>query len=249
MDIFHQIVILFVVGSLAGFINVMAGGGSSISLPVLIFLGLDPNTANGTNRIAIFIQNISAVYSFKKEDYFEFKKSMKLSLFALPGSIIGAFAAVNINGELFKTILGCVMIGIIVSMIIPRKKIDSSEKRTELQNIFLYTGMIGAGFYGGFIQVGVGFILMATLHYLGRLNLVYVNMHKVFIILIYTAPALLIFILSGKVNWFWGLSLAAGNAFGAWWSAKYSVRKGEKIVKVVLMAAILIMSMKLLNLF
>jgi uncharacterized protein len=249
MDHLYLVIILFFLGSLAGFLNIMAGGGSAITLPVLIFLGLNPAVANGTNRIAIVIQNISAIYSFKKEDYFEFKESMKLSLFALPGAIIGAFAAVNVDDEIFKNILGVIMIGIIISMVIPRKKIDTSAKSSPLQKFYLYLGMIGAGFYGGFVQVGVGFILMASLHYLGKYNLILVNMHKVFIVLVYNIPALLIFILSGDINWFLGLSLATGNAFGAWWSAKYAVKKGEKAVRIVMMIAIFIMSLKLLNVF
>lgn len=109
--------------------------------------------------------------------------------------------------------------------------------------------MFGIGFYGGFIQVGIGFILMASLQYLAKLNLVLVNMHKVFIVLIYTAPALLIFIISGNVNWGLGLSLAAGNAFGAWYAAKFAVKKGEKIIKIVLISAILLMALKLFDLF
>lgn len=249
LDITYQIIILFVVGSLAGFINVMAGGGSSLTLPVLIFLGLDPTTANGTNRVAIIIQNVSAVYSFKREDYYEFNESIKLSLFALPGSVIGAIVAVNIDDELFKSILAVIMILVVITMIIPRKKIETGSIIHKGRRWLLYLAMVGVGFYGGFIQVGVGFILMASLHYLSKLNLVYVNMHKVFIVLIYTTPALLVFVLSGNINWFLGLSLACGNAFGGWWAAKASVKKGEKAVRIVLVVAILIMAMKLLKLF
>ena len=244
-----SILILFGVGTLAGFINVMAGGGSTITLPVLIFLGLDPSMANGTNRIAIFVQNISAVYSFKREKYEEFGLSIKLALFTLPGAIAGAVLAVKISDDLFQKILAVIMIGIVISMIIPRKKITNADDNNKKISFFTALAMIGVGFYGGFLQVGVGFILMATLHYLMRFNLVYVNMHKVFIVLIYTAPALLIFILTDNVNWPLGISLAIGNAFGAWWSAKYSVKKGEKVIKIVLIAAILIMSFKLLEIF
>jgi uncharacterized membrane protein YfcA len=109
--------------------------------------------------------------------------------------------------------------------------------------------MLFIGFYGGFIQVGVGFIIMAALNYLLKFDLVHVNMHKVFIVLVYTVPALLIFILTGSVNWLFGISLAAGNAIGGWWAAKASVKKGDKLIKVVLIIAILIMSFKLLNIF
>ena len=106
--------------------------------------------------------------------------------------------------------------------------------------------MIGIGFYGGFIQLGVGFLLMAALSRLMRVDLVTVNMHKVSIVLIYTIPALVVFALAGKINWLYGLSLACGNATGAWWSAKISVRRGERVIRIVLVLAIGLMSVKLL---
>ncbi|MFC2136327.1 sulfite exporter TauE/SafE family protein [Bacteroidota bacterium] len=245
----YSLLILFAVGSAAGFMNVMAGGGSTLTLPTLIFLGLDASLANGTNRIAIFIQNIFAVYSFKREKYQQFALSWKLSLFTLPGAIAGAILAVNIDDALFKKILGIIMIGIIISMLIPKSKIEFSNHDDKKVTWAIAAVMTGIGFYGGFLQVGVGFLLMAALHYLLKFNLVFVNMHKVFIVLIYTIPALLIFIFTDNVNWLFGLSLAAGNALGGWWAAKYSVKKGEKIIKGVLIAAIVVMSSKLLNLF
>ncbi len=246
MTDFYSIILLFIVGCVAGFINVNAGGGSTITLPTLIFLGLDASVANGTNRIAIFLQNVSAIYSFKKEKYDNFKLSLKLSLFTLPGVIAGALLAVNIESQLFEKILGIIMIGIIISMIIPRKKMQLSDKEGE-PNWKVYLAMLGIGFYGGFIQVGVGFLLMAALHYLMKLKLVFVNMHKVFVVLIYTIPALLIFIYSDNVNWPMGLSLATGNALGAWWAAKFSVKGGDKYIKYILIIAVTIMSIKLLG--
>ena len=244
----ENFIILFFVGLAAGFLNVMAGGGSTLTLPVLIFLGLDSATANGTNRIAIIIQNISAILSFRKEKYSKFKISLKLALFTLPGAVIGALAAVKMSDALFQKILAVVMIGVVISMILPRKKIENENPEGEL-SWKIYAAMFGIGFYGGFIQVGVGFLLMAALLYLMKLNLVFVNMHKVFIVLIYTIPALFIFAYSGNVNWLLGLTLAAGNAAGAWQAAKLSVKKGEKAVRFVLIAAIIIMAMKLLNVF
>ena len=245
----YSILILFAVGTLSGFLNIFAGGGSSLTLPTLIFLGLDAALANGTNRVAIFIQNVSAVYSFKRENYQQFNLSMKLSLLTLPGAIAGALLAVKISDASFQKILGFVMIGIIISMIIPRSKftIDNNEKKKITWVVAL--SMLFIGFYGGFIQVGVGFIVMAALNYLLRFDLVHVNMHKVFIIMVYTVPALFIFIFTGNVNWTLGLSLAAGNALGGWWAAKAAVKKGDKLIKVILIAVILFMSLKLLNVF
>ena len=248
MEELLKLLLLFFVGSVAGFINVMAGGGSTITLPTLIFLGLNSSLANGTNRIALLIQNISGILSFRQEKYHEFKTSLKLASFTLPGAIVGSLIAINISDTLFQKILAYVLIGIIVSLLVPRphkKKIEDDDQHQK--NQFIYPAMVLIGFYGGFIQAGVGFIIMASLSHLTRLDLIHVNMHKIFIVFIYTIPALSIFLLTHNVDLKFGLTLAAGNAFGAWWSAKLSIRKGEGIIKILLMVAIFIMSMKLLN--
>ena len=246
-DLF-SLLILIAVGMIAGFINVTAGGGSSLTLPTLIFLGLDTSIANGTNRIAILLQNVSAVQSFKNEKFFDLKRSIQISLFTIPGSITGALFAARLDDELFKLILGIVMIGIIVSMILPKNKSVNEEKEPKL-NIGIYLSMLSIGFYGGFIQVGVGFLLMASLQKLMKLDLVRVNMYKVFIVLVYTIPAITIFIITDNVNWLFGIFLAIGNAVGGWWGAKVQVKKGEGIIKVVLVIAIFLMALKLLDVY
>lgn len=242
------VLVLFVVGSIAAFINVNAGGGSSLTLPVLIFLGLDPAVANGTNRIAILFQNISAVKAFKNEKFYELKNSLILSALTLPGAILGAILAVSISDELFKKLLAVIMIGIIITILIPSKKQKEFNSFLTV-NWKVIVAMTGIGFYGGFIQVGVGFMIMAALQKLMKLDLIRVNMHKVFVVFIFTIPAFLIFLLTDNINWFYGISLSAGNAFGGWWGAKLSVKKGEKLIKAVLIVAILIMSVKLLDIF
>lgn len=246
---FWQIALLFGVGTMAGMINVLAGGGSSLTLPALIFLGLDSALANGTNRVAIIMQNIFATASFRQQQVSDFNLSLKLALWTLPGSIIGAIMAVKVSDEWFQNILAIVLIGVIISMFFSpagkKKFTDVDEESSWL----IYPAMFGIGFYGGFIQVGVGFLIMASLFHLLRTSLVYVNMHKVLIVLIYTIPALAIFIWNDKVDWFFGLSLAAGNAFGAWWAARFAVKNGDKIVRYVLVVAIAIMILKLLNVF
>ncbi|GIK21100.1 MAG: UPF0721 transmembrane protein [Ignavibacteriota bacterium] len=242
------ILILFFVGAIAAFINVNAGGGSSLTLPVLIFLGLDPSVANGTNRVAILFQNASAVYAFKKEKFYELKNSLILSALTLPGAIIGAVTAVSISDELFEKILGVIMIFIIITMILPKKKTEKTKSDFTI-DWKIVTAMIVIGFYGAFLQVGVGFLLMASFQYLMKFDLIRVNMHKVFVVFVFTLPALLVFILTDNINWFYGVTLSAGNAFGGWWGAKLSVKKGEKLIKFVLIIAILIMALKLLNVY
>ncbi len=249
MDQLTSALLLFSVGVISGVINVMAGGGSSLTLPALIFIGLDSAMANGTNRLAIVLQSVAAISSFRNEKYSQFKTSLKLSLLTLPGSIIGAIAVIKLSDAVFQKILALVMIGIIISMMIPKSKTVYSGDPNKKISPWTHLSMFFIGFYGGFIQVGVGFLLMASLHYLMKLNLVYVNMHKVFIVLVFTVPAFLVFLYTGNVNWGLGLSLAAGNSLGAWWSAKISVKKGEGVIKIILFIAILIMALKLLTVF
>ena len=245
MPVYLEILILFGVGLLAGVINVMAGGGSSLTLPALIFIGLDSTVANGTNRIGILLQSVSATLSYRKAKISELEKSMRLSLLTLPGALLGALVSLKISNEWFDRILGIVMIGIIVSMLVPQKfeVITSGEKKSKL----IYPVMFAIGFYGGFIQVGVGFLIMAALYHLLRMDLIRVNMHKVFITMLFTVPALLIFIWTGNVNWVFGLCLAAGNSIGGWWAARISLKGGEKAVRYVMVIAIFIIALKLLG--
>ncbi len=248
MEIQH-LILLFVVGCIAGFINVNAGGGSSLTLPALIFMGLEGSLANGTNRVAIFIQNIFAVASFRQQKVHQFKRSSQLSLLTLPGAMIGALVASRISDLLFQRIVGGVLIFIVFSMFISRSYGEREGSQGEKAHWLIYPALIGIGFYGGFLQIGVGFFFMAALYHFLRVDLVIVNMHKVFIILIYTLPALVVFAWTGNVNWKYGLVLAAGNSFGAWWGAKAAVKGGERVIRIILAVAITIMALKLFGLF
>lgn len=246
MPEYLEIFILFGVGAVASAINVMAGGGSSLTLPALIFLGLDGAAANGTNRVGILIQSVIATLSYRKEKVSEIEKSLKLAALTIPGAVIGALVAVNISNEWFDRILGIVMIGVIITMLVPQSK-RGGEALKERKTWLVYPAMLAVGFYGGFIQVGVGFLIMAALYHIMRMNLVYVNMHKMFISMIFTIPALIIFVWTGNVDWALGLSLAAGNGVGGWWAARYSVKGGEKVIRYVMIVAIFIIALKLLG--
>ena len=244
-----SISLLVVVGIGSGFLNIMAGGGSTFTLPLLIFLGMDTALANGTNRVAILLQNISGVGSFHRQEYSEFKRSFFLSLWTLPGAILGAVFAIRISDELFETILGVVIIGIIVTMFVSptgsTRHINDEPNRSR----WIYPAMLFAGFYGGFVQVGVGFVLMAALYHILKINLVRVNMHKVFIVLIYTLPVIVVFVCANKVDWVAGIILGAGNAIGAWWSARVSVKKGDKVIRGVMAVAMALIAMKLIGVY
>lgn len=239
--------LLFAIGIIAGLLNVMAGGGSTITLPVLIFLGLDSPLANGTNRLAVFIQNIAGALSFRQENYSDLKTSFKLAGFALPGAIAGAILAVKMDSLLFQRILAFFILFIIITVIIPKKPDASTPSNNRPVHAWLiYPAMLGIGFIGGFHQVGIGFLMIAALRHIQKMDLVRINMHKTAVFTIYTIPAMFVFIWTGNVNWQLGLALAAGNATGGWWAAKISVKRGERVIRVALVIAMLMMAIKLL---
>ena len=159
MPEFAPFLILFGVGLLAGTINVMAGGGSALTLPTLIFLGLDAATANGTNRVSIVLQNIFATLSFRQEKVSRFRQSLTFALWAMPGAVAGALVAVQISDAWFQRILGIVMVGVVLSMMIPRRGIVEATPEG-IRSWWIYPALFGIGFYGGFIQMGVGFLFM-----------------------------------------------------------------------------------------
>jgi uncharacterized membrane protein YfcA len=236
--------LLAVTGIVVGFMNVMAGGGSLISMPLLILLGLEPATANGTNRVAILIQNITAVSSFRSQGYSQFRRSFGLAMCTVPGAAAGALAAIVIDPVLFKRALGAVLIAA-VFFILRQGNASWEISGGGERPILAHLAMVGVGFWGGFFQAGVGFLIMPTLYQLLRLDLVRVNMHKVFIVGIYTMPALLIFALEGKVWWLGGVSLAVGNAFGAWLATRVTITYGERVIRIVFVGAVIAMALKL----
>ncbi len=253
MEIWH-IPVVFTVGILAGFINTLAGGGSLLTLPVLIFLGLPTAVANGTNRIAIIAQCAFAVAGFKRKGVSNFKLSLLFSIPAISGAIIGAYIAVDISDILFKRVLAVIML-LVLGLILwnPAKRWNANRQTGEgnpvsLGRRQLIVAMIAfffIGIYGGFIQVGVGFIIIAALTTITGFNLVLTNSHKVFIAGIYTVFALIVFTFNGKVCWQIGLCLAAGMGLGGWIGSHWAVAKGERWIRMVLTICVVAMVIKL----
>ncbi|HPE59669.1 MAG TPA: sulfite exporter TauE/SafE family protein [Thiolinea sp.] len=233
-------------GGLAGFINVMAGGGSALTVPMLVLMGYDPTVANGSNRIAILVEAVVGVAAFRKHQYSDFAMSWKLGLMTLPGAILGAIYAVRVDDALFMKLLGLVMILVILSLLLPKARVMEHARTHRWANGLRWPAMFLIGFYGGFIQAGVGFMIMAGLTHLYQMDLVRVNMHKVFITLLFTLPAVILFIWTGNINWFAAIGLSVGMSLGAWLAVKASIRKGERLVRIMLMVALGMVAIKLL---
>ncbi len=239
---------LTAVGVVAGFLNVIAGGGSLLTVPVMVFMGVPGPVANGTNRVAILAQNITAVTAFFRKGFADFKLSLSLAACAVPGAIAGAMVGVNLEGEWFNRLLALVMVAVMLIMHFERKgeagNPDYQPTRQQLINGHLM--MVGVGFWGGFIQIGVGFILMPVLSRVMGLDLVRTNMHKVFIVAVYTTVALAIFASQLQLLWVVGAALALGNSIGGYLGAHYTVTRGERLIKLILNLVLIVFIGKLL---
>lgn len=238
-----MMLLLVFAGVAASFINVMAGGGSLITVGSMIALGIEPTIANGTNRLGILTAALSATKSFYKEGVINLKKSLFFGLCAVPGSIAGALWASKIDNIIFQKVLGVVMLLVTLTLFIPKKKNGSSNK----QSIWIYPVLALIGLYGGFIQAGVGIIMMAAFRHLQKLPLTEVNAQKMVITLLFTVPALIVFAINGKINWKYAAAIAVGNWIGARLAVKLSVKKGDSLVKAVLAFVIILMAVRLLG--
>lgn len=244
-----EILALAGAGVVAGWMNVMAGGGSMLSVPALLFIGLPAPVANGTNRVAILAQNSVAALTYLRHGFREWRLSLSLTLAAIPGAIAGATLGAQLTGEWFDRVLALTMFVILVWMLIPHGSKKSEDPAPPITRSRLWLGhalMLLAGAWGGFIQIGVGFILMPILHRVIGLNLVVANQHKVFIVLGYTIIALMVFARLADIEWAAGFALAAGMALGGWLGAKTTLAKGESWIRFVFIAIIVVLILKLL---
>ncbi|TPN88740.1 sulfite exporter TauE/SafE family protein [Aquimarina algicola] len=241
------LIILVVIGFVAGVINTIAGGGSLLTLPMLIFMGLPPSVANGTNRIGVFIQCITSVAGFRSKGIKPTRFGLYLGIAASIGSLIGAQIAIDIKGETFNKILAIVMVFVVLFMVFkPKVNITDLSERT--QGKYLWLSIIAfffIGIYGGFIQAGVGIFILLALSSINYLSLVNSNAIKVLVVFIYTFGAIAIFAFNNQIDYLYGFVLAIGNASGGWIASRWSVKKGDGLVKIFLVIMVVAMAIKL----
>ncbi len=239
-----QASILFLAGLGAGFVNTVAGGGSAISVPILVEL-VGSTVANGTNRVAILLANITATASFSRGGAIEWRAVWKLIPPAVMGAALGAWVATGVSAEGMRSVFGLVLLVVAASVLI-RPSRWVAERESHLSEPWRSVVFFLIGFYGGFVQVGVGFFLLAGLVLGGGMNLVTGNAAKVVIIACYTAVALIIFAGAAQVDYLLGLVLAAGNSTGALISSRLALKKGAEWVRWFLIVAAVAAAIRML---
>jgi uncharacterized membrane protein YfcA len=240
---------LFLTGLVAGTVNTLAGGGSLLSLPVMIFLGLPATVANGTLRMAILIQNVGSVWGFGRQGVFEPTLVKRFLPPALLGVVAGTALGVRMGDLAFQRTLAVVMV--LVALWVVWKppggttpSTDPSSGRKGPAGILLYGGFFLVGAYGGFIQAGVGFLILALTSAAG-LDLVKGNAMKVLLVLCFTPLALLGYAMAGRVDWAMGLALGTGSFLGGLMGARLAVLRGHAWIRRVVTLLVVIFAVRL----
>jgi len=242
-----SIIILICSGIIVGFINTLAGGGTVISLSVFMFFGLPPLVANGTNRIAIILQNATAVGYFQRNKLIDWRKIIHYAVPVVLGSLTGAAIAGVISNQLFLYIFAVVVILFGIAMIFNPDRFI--YERTDLVNrkitIWQYFIYFLIGIYGGFVHVGIGYLFLAVLVLGSGYDLLKANVIKCVLILFYVPFSLLVYTMQDNVCWSYGLIHGIGNIIGAGLAARLAIKKGAPFIRYIVLILIAIAILQL----
>ena len=239
--------ILIVTGMFVGFINTLAGGGSSILYPVLIFMGMPIHTAIGTSRVGFLAQGIFSVAGFKSKGIFLFPFNVYVALAAMSGGLLGAWLSLQTSAKNLTHILAFVMV-LIAILILMQAKLKKNHRQPRIKGKWLWISFIVyflIGIYGGFIQAGMGFMIILAAGLVNHLNLTEANSIKALIVLVLTIPTLYMFAVKGHVNWQAGLAIAIGTAAGSWLTSRWSVHVNETYLRRLIAVIVIVLAFKL----
>lgn len=239
---------LFGTGLAAGVLNVLAGGGSFLTLPLLLELGLPEVPANATNRVGIAAQNVGAVWSFRSRGVSNWRWALANAGPALVGAALGAWIATRIDGATFRRVLAFLMIAVTLWTLwnpgAERAASNAGRDPGSRFRLVLLPAFFAVGVYGGFVQAGVGFFVLAITTAAG-FDLVRGNAIKVFVILGFTVVSLSWFAWHGHVWWGAGAALAAGTVVGGQLGVRFAIAKGHRWLRGVVTVAVIALAVRL----
>jgi uncharacterized membrane protein YfcA len=235
------VAMLVFAGVIAGFVNTLAGGGSLVTLPALMLLGLPPEIANATNRVAVLAQNLVSARAFDESGRLDRARAASIVAPTLAGSLVGAVTACYLPPWRLKPLLVGSWLVVATTLVRSPKAsgevggVEQAPRNVGVREALL---LFAIGVYGGFVQAGVGIFLLALLVPVLRYDLVRANALKVVAVGAFTAVALGVFVLRGQVDWSTGGLLALGNVAGAWVGVRYVLTSSERALRRVVFVAV-----------
>ncbi|MBT3220495.1 MAG: sulfite exporter TauE/SafE family protein [Proteobacteria bacterium] len=244
------LLLVALVGVFAGTVNTIAGGGSLITLPALIFLGIPPTLANGTNRVGVVVQSMTAAETYRRRGILDAKRAVWPFVPLGIGSVVGAWFSTRLDDDLFRMVIAVAMLAMLAALVVNPKRWLTGRPGAEPQPWYLRVpAFLVVGLYGGFLHAGVGVFLLAALVLLEGHDLLRGNAVKVLLVGLITLVSLGVFVYADLVAWDVGLCLAAGSGLGGWLGSKLTVSWGPTLIRWVLIAVVVFSSARLLGLF
>lgn len=236
------------VGVAAGFINSVAGAGSLLTLPALMLTGLDANAANATNRLAIFGQALMSSRAYRNAGVRVGGIVLRLLPPALLGSLLGAWAASHTPEPVLRGCIAAALLAMLLLSILPlHVPLVAAPMRATRPSGPMLVGFALIGFYSGFLQIGVGILILLYLVRLHRVDLRSANAIKILINVGTSSAALGVFFWQRlEVDALRGALLTLGSAVGGYWGARTTLRRGEGFVRALMLLAIIACAAKLL---
>jgi uncharacterized protein len=240
--------IFFAIGMAVSFCNAIAGGGSMLSLPMLLFFGADVDYANGTNRFAVLLGLGGTLSKFNKEGYLKDRSILLFGIPALLGSVTGTYLVLDLDEGYFRIILALVILFVTIFIFNKNKLSQHSLFETFSPAGGMAVKFIAvfiAGLYGGFVQVGLGYVLIFFYTIAFGKDLVSTNAMKAITALFVIISSVVMFMYNGTVSYVLGMVMGMGNFLGGYLGSLYQIRYGEKWVQRFLLVMGVVMSAKL----
>jgi len=234
-------------GLVAGVVNTLAGGGSLLTVPLLVLVGLPGTLANGTNRVGVLLQNGVASWGFWAQGVGGLRDSLPVVAPVAAGAVIGAGVASQLSDQVFEQIFGVLMLLLLVPTL---RGMGTSPAEAAAPRPAWLRGLVffAIGIYGGAFQAGVGLLLVGALAF-GGVDLVRANSIKVVVNFCFTLLTVPIFWAAHQIAWPQALALGVGMAAGGALGSRLAVRGGEQIIRPVMAVAIVALAGKMVGLY
>lgn len=245
MNTAFTLLLIMLTGLVAGFLNVTAGGGTILTLPILNFIGLDLGVANATNRVSILFQNLSAIRHYHQNGKIDWREAATYIFPAIAGAILGTLSAVYMPPRVFR-IIAAISIFSMGILLVAKPKMWDAPQGEPLSLPKRTAALFLVGIYGGFLQAGVGFLLIWAISGGCKKNLREANVLKITIVAFYTMASLALFASFGMVNWTAAFALALGSAIGGNAGARFNLKANDRVIRWILTGVVLISSIKMM---
>lgn len=243
----NDALILFAIGLAAGAANIVAEAGSMIAMPALLLSGYTGAMANGTNRLVVFWLNLFALRTYYNRDRNEFRRSLRYAGFAVPGALMGSLVMLQTDDAIYRMIVGGIVLLGVWWIYLNKYDTPATAHHQKIPEWVANLLMFLIGFYGGYLQAGVGIFLSAAFSTLLGMQEIQKNVYKISILFAYLFPTSLIFIWTENVDWGGAVVLLAGYIAGSWVGSIGFFKHHPKTARTGVVLVVIILGLKLLH--